>query len=212
MNAFNNNLKRLRNHRNMKQDDLAQRMNVSRQTVSGWETGRRQPDLDTLKKLAEVLDVDIYELIYGNKPGEYPKYQKKYVILAAVYGGTVAVLLLFQLLIWPYVKVMCATYYWGLCLTICYAVLPQVGSFACGSLIPALIQLFIPVRIKKHRVIWCLVIGAVAALPVILFWLGVDPWSRWIVYSVGRAFLSYILPFISGLCITLGTICEKASQ
>ena len=52
MNTFDRNLQRLRKLRNMKQEDLAQRMNVSRQTVSGWETGRRQPDLDTLKKLA----------------------------------------------------------------------------------------------------------------------------------------------------------------
>ena len=52
MNTFEKNLKRLRSQRNLKQEDLAEQLSVTRQTVSGWETGRRQPDLDTLKKLA----------------------------------------------------------------------------------------------------------------------------------------------------------------
>ena len=34
-------------------EELAEKLNVTRQTVSGWETGRRQPDLDTLKELAD---------------------------------------------------------------------------------------------------------------------------------------------------------------
>ena len=55
MNAFDKNLKRLRKERNLKQEDLAQRLHVTRQTVSGWETGRRQPDLDTLKELVDHM-------------------------------------------------------------------------------------------------------------------------------------------------------------
>lgn len=74
MNSFENNLKRLRNRKNLKQEELAELMNVSRQTISGWETGRRQPDLDTLKRLAETLDVDIHVLIYGNEPDEWQKH------------------------------------------------------------------------------------------------------------------------------------------
>lgn len=210
MNSFENNLKRLRNRQNMKQDDLAERMNVSRQTISGWETGRRQPDLDTLKNLAEVLDVDIHELIYGNKPGEYPRFQKKHVIWTAVCGGLVTALLLFWLLIWPYFKVMCATFYWGLLLTICYLFLPQVGSFAFGSLIPALIQLFIPIHMKKKWAVWCLISSMIIILPVILFWLSISPWSRWILYPVGKAFLAYILPVISGVFLTLGATYKTA--
>ena len=210
MSSFDNNLKRLRNRRNMKQEDLAKQMSVSRQTVSGWETGRRQPDLDTLKKLAEALYVDVHELIYGNKLGEYPKFQKKYVILTVVCSGIVAFLLLFRLLIWPHFKVMCATLHWGLILTICYNFIPQVGSFACGSLIPASIQLFKAIHLKKGWVVCCLIGGIMAVIPVILFWMEVSPWSRWTLYPVGNAFLSYILPVISGICITLGITCETA--
>ena len=91
MNSFDNNLRRLRNRKNLKQEELAERMHVSRQTISGWETGRRQPDLDTLKKLADALDADIHELIYGSKPEEYPKFQRKYVLRTAVSGVLAAV-------------------------------------------------------------------------------------------------------------------------
>ena len=209
MYSFNKNLKRLRILRDMTQDDLAMRMNVTRQTVSGWELGRRQPDLDTLKNLAEVLSVDLDELIYGHKRSEHPKFQKKYVTLAAICIGIIVFLMLFRLLIWPHFKVLCATYHWGLFLTIFYNVIPQVGSFVCGAFISALIQLFVPVRMERKRAVWSFIIGALTLLPVILFWIGIDFWIRWFLYPVGNAFLSCILPVISGICITLGITYEQ---
>jgi transcriptional regulator with XRE-family HTH domain len=208
MDAFDINLKRLRIRRNMKQEELAQRMHVSRQTVSGWETGRRQPDLETLKKLAEVLEVDIHELIYGNKPGEYPKFQRKYVILTAIYGSIVALLLLLRLLVWPHFKVLCATYYWGTPLFVCYYVLPVVGSFAFGAFFPALVQLFVPVRMGIRWAILLLVGGCAVLMPAILFWFGILHLSTTFLFSIGIAFISYVLPVVSGVCVTMGYTCK----
>lgn len=208
MDAFQNNLKRIRIRRGMKQEELAERMQVTRQTVSGWETGRRQPDLNTLKKLAEVLNVDIHELIYGHKPGEYPKYQKKYVIRTALLGGIVTVLLLFWLLVWPSFKVLCATKHWGTPLLICHEVLPFVGCLAAGGLISSALQLFVPIHLEKRAATWCR-IGAIAALlPFILFWLGILPLGRWILHRMVYAALTFILPFISGICLMLGATSE----
>ena len=42
MNTFDKNLKRLRIQRNLKQEELAEKLHVTRQTVSGWETGVSQ--------------------------------------------------------------------------------------------------------------------------------------------------------------------------
>ena len=112
MNTFDKNLKRLRIQRNLKQEELAEKLHVTRQTVSGWETGRRQPDLDMLKKLAEVLDIDMQELLYGVKPRAYPRFRKKHVICTAISGSIAAVLLLFRLLLLPYVKMICNTHHW----------------------------------------------------------------------------------------------------
>ena len=208
MNTFEKNLKRLRSQRNLKQEDLAEQLSVTRQTVSGWETGRRQPDLDTLKKLAEALDVDVHELIYGVKPGTYPMYQRKYVLCSAITGGIAAALLLFRLFILPSLTVMGNTYRWGSLLTISCVLLPQVGAFAIGCFFPGLIRLFVPVHMNKRSRLCCMVAGLAAILPVILFWLGIRPWSRWILYKIGEALLLYILPALSGTGIMLGTHSE----
>lgn len=68
MNAVKTNLKRLRIARKMTQDELAEKLHVVRQTVSSWETGKTTPDVETLTAIAEALDADISELIYGAKP------------------------------------------------------------------------------------------------------------------------------------------------
>lgn len=61
------NIKRFRTQRHMTQDELAQQLNVTRQAVSNWETGKTQPDIETLHKIAQILDVTMEELIYGSK-------------------------------------------------------------------------------------------------------------------------------------------------
>ena len=52
------NIRLLRTQRKMTQDELAEKLFVSRQTVSNYETGRSQPDIDTLLRIAEALDVE----------------------------------------------------------------------------------------------------------------------------------------------------------
>ena len=208
MNSFDKNLKRLRIRNHLKQEDLAKQLNVSRQTVSGWETGRRQPDLDMLRRLAEVLDVDIEELIYGLKPSAYPRFQRTYLICTAVSGSITVLLLLFRLLLLPYIEVLCNTHHWGTVLTICTILLPQIGAFAVGSLFPCLIRLFIPIPIKKKCRIWGLITGLTLFLPVVLFWLGIRPYSRWILTRIGNPLLIHVLPAIAGLLISIGVFSE----
>lgn len=59
------NIKQIRTKRKMTQDDLADKLFVSRQTVSNYETGRSNPDIDMLVKIAEVLETDVNILIFG---------------------------------------------------------------------------------------------------------------------------------------------------
>ena len=59
------NIRRLRTAQNMTQDQLAERLHVTRQTVSNYETGKSQPDIDTIVRLAEALQADPNTLIYG---------------------------------------------------------------------------------------------------------------------------------------------------
>ena len=47
----------LRTARDMSQDDLAEKLEVSRQSVSKWETGQSTPDLDKIIKLADLFEI-----------------------------------------------------------------------------------------------------------------------------------------------------------
>lgn len=100
------NIRRLRTERAMTQEELAEQLCVTRQTISGWENDRTQPDIDMLEKLSEVLGADIEELIYGKKRNvgledSKARSRKAMNILLAVIGSLLAavgVVILFVLL------------------------------------------------------------------------------------------------------------------
>ncbi len=60
---LNENIKNLRKAKGMSQEQLAQKLNVVRQTVSKWEKGISVPDSEMLIKLAEVLDTTVSDLL-----------------------------------------------------------------------------------------------------------------------------------------------------
>lgn len=47
----------------MTQDDLSQKINVSRATISSWEVGRTYPDLEAVVCLSEVLELPLDSLL-----------------------------------------------------------------------------------------------------------------------------------------------------
>lgn len=57
------NIKNLRKNKGYTQEELANRLNVVRQTISKWEKGHSVPDAELLKKLAEILEVDVSQLL-----------------------------------------------------------------------------------------------------------------------------------------------------
>ena len=59
------NIRRARVRRKLTQDDLAQTVHTTRQTISNYETGRSRPDVETLQRLADTLGVELTELLDG---------------------------------------------------------------------------------------------------------------------------------------------------
>ena len=60
---------RLKEHRTqlgLSQEELAERIFVSRQTISNWETDRTYPDVQSLLLLSELFDTSIDELVKGD--------------------------------------------------------------------------------------------------------------------------------------------------
>ena len=68
------NIKRLRKENNLTQDALAERLFVTRQTVSYWETGRNQPTLDMLGDLAIALNCSPLDIIGTKKKKLTPEH------------------------------------------------------------------------------------------------------------------------------------------
>ncbi|OUP62090.1 transcriptional regulator [Drancourtella sp. An177] len=56
-------LKNLREKNNLTQEQLAERIHVTRQAVSRWETGETLPNTETFKLLSQVFDVSINTLL-----------------------------------------------------------------------------------------------------------------------------------------------------
>ena len=63
------NIKTQRESIGITQEKLAEEMNIDRSTVAKWETGQSMPRADKLKRLAEILDCTVDELLADeNKP------------------------------------------------------------------------------------------------------------------------------------------------
>lgn len=218
MTSFTTNLKRLRKEKGATQDDLAQWLHVTRQTVSSWETGRCQPDIEMLMALAQALDADLNELIYGTKPGEYPKYQRKYVIWTAVCGVLAAVAVLFWIVLTPFLERYTAMTYDLTYSAIFICILPVLGWFSVGALLPSALALVYPVRLKGRKQKLCRIIGPLLGLPGILVTVDVLIRCNYMGYyapflrlfsgvmalDFGRVLLLMFLPFLSGLLIFIG--------
>ena len=63
-------LKELRKEKELTQEQLAEKLNVSGRTVSRWETGSNMPDIGMLVELADFYEVSIPEIIAGERKSE----------------------------------------------------------------------------------------------------------------------------------------------
>ena len=72
MRDIGKNIRSLREERGLTQEELAQALFVTRQTVSNYETGRSRPDIEMLVRIAQVLETDANQVLYG-LPAEQDK-------------------------------------------------------------------------------------------------------------------------------------------
>ena len=81
-------LKALRKEKELTQEQLAETLNVSRRTVSRWETGSNLPDLDLLMEMADLYQVDLRELLNGERKNEQMNEElKETVMQVAAYSS-----------------------------------------------------------------------------------------------------------------------------
>ncbi len=63
-------LKELRKEKGITQEQFAEKLNVSGRSVSRWETGNNMPDISLLVEIADFYDVDVREIIEGERKSE----------------------------------------------------------------------------------------------------------------------------------------------
>ena len=74
-------MKELRKEQNLSQEQLAEKFNVSRRTVSRWETGNNMPDMDVLIGLADFYGVDLREILDGERKVSKMNEETKEVVM-----------------------------------------------------------------------------------------------------------------------------------
>lgn len=98
------NIRRARVRRKLTQDDLAQTVHTTRQTISNYETGRSRPDVETLQRLADALGVELTELLGGEPSPDARRAALRRLCLM----GTVALMLAG---LWIYLHAVCLRQY-----------------------------------------------------------------------------------------------------
>ena len=77
-------IKKLRKNNNLTQQELAEKLSVTYQAVSKWENGKSIPDISTLKLISELFNVNIEELLDGNKSKKKSFFNKKNIIIISI--------------------------------------------------------------------------------------------------------------------------------
>ncbi len=74
MGEFAKRLRKLRTDKQLTQDELAPKLGISRSTLGMYETGKREPDFETLETIADFFNVDMNYLIgYSDDPHDWKK-------------------------------------------------------------------------------------------------------------------------------------------
>ena len=74
-------LKTLRKEKGITQEQFAETLNVARRTVSRWETGSNMPDLALLMEIADFYEVELRELLDGERRSELMNQETKETVM-----------------------------------------------------------------------------------------------------------------------------------
>ena len=75
--SFAKKLQKLRQNRELSQENLAEILNVSRQSVSKWERGKGYPEMDKLIFLSDYFDVSLDELLKDSYPASESRIDRR---------------------------------------------------------------------------------------------------------------------------------------
>ena len=108
MRDIGKNIRELRCAKGLTQEELGERLHVTRQTVSNYENGRTRPDIDMLLDIAAALDTDSNSLLYGTPQMENRRREYRRL---AVSAGLFLILFICYKLLRPEILKIQAAYF-----------------------------------------------------------------------------------------------------
>lgn len=217
MNTVGRNLKQLRQRAELTQDALAEQLHVTRQAVSSWETGKTQPDIETLTALAEALHADIRELIYGpEQVRTYRRSQRKYVIWVTACVVVLFIYCVLEALLKPFVQQIGWETYNLLPWVWYILAVPAVAAMATGALLMSGTALISDLRLPSTKLrIAALILGTIAIGYYLIFAIycfgnrlqfleNIPGFVEWIKYMNHHGIIRYAPWFLSGCLLFLG--------
>lgn len=142
------NIVRLRTNKNWSQSDLAEALEVSRQSVSKWETDTSIPELDKLLKLSELFGVTLDELVNGEEISKVgvvsvSEHEKRHSIAGMVLLCTgVVIMILCLLFAGDLLAGLLLASPFMICGVICFVVKKHVGLY-CAWIVYLCVDLYL---------------------------------------------------------------------
>lgn len=223
MNRFSQNLRRVRCQAGLTQQQLADRLHVTRQSVSSWELGRTEPDFETAGRLAEIFGTSVSSLLGEDEKLPYPRFQKRFVLGFAVCAGLLLMLFCLELGLFAYWrKLLLHDYSPALYAALWKLFVPPLLWYASGLGAVCFFAMWSPVRCGKQARLALLLAALALGLPVLALMAqylavalgnldGVRVWlAPFLRYPAGRAAIQAVLPVLSGVCTGLFACSERS--
>lgn len=223
MDRFTQNLRRARKAAGLTQQQLADRLHVTRQSVSSWELGRTEPDFETTEKLAAVFGTSVSSLLGEEEKPAYARFQKQYVLGFGICAGLLLAVFGLELGLFAYWrKLLLHDYSPALYAALWKLFVPPLLWYASGLGAVCFFAMWSPVRCGKQARLALLLAALALGLPVLALMAqylavalgsfdGVRVWLAPLLRRpAGKLAIQIILPGLIGVCTGLFACSERS--
>lgn len=223
MDRFTQNLRRARKAAGLTQQQLADRLHVTRQSVSSWELGRTEPDFETTEKLAAVFGTSVSSLLGEEEKPAYARFQKQYVLGFGICAGLLLAVFGLELGLFAYWrKLLLHDYSPALYAALWKLFVPPLLWYASGLGAVCFFAMWSPVRCGKQARLALLLAALALGLPVLALMAqyltvalgnldGVRVWLAPLLRRpAGKLAIQIVLPVLSGVCTGLFACSERS--
>lgn len=223
MDRFTQNLRRARKAAGLTQQQLADRLHVTRQSVSSWELGRTEPDFETAGRLAEIFGTSVSSLLGEDEKPAYARFQKQYVLGFGICAGLLLAVFGLELGLFAYWrKLLLHDYSPALYAALWKLFVPPLLWYASGLGAVCFFAMWSPVRCGKRARLALLLAALALGLPVLALMAqylavalgnfdGVRVWLAPLLRRpAGKLAIQIILPGLIGVCTGLFACSERS--